>query len=265
MKGDEMSVGDPTVGRSIAVAGGTGTLGALVVAELLARGERVVVLSRRGAGVPAGAEHRRVDLIEGDGLDRALDGVGVVVDAASSNKEAKETLVTGSTRLLEAGARAGVGHHLTISIVGCDRVPIAYYDAKMGQERALEAGAVPWTLLRTTQFHQFVDATFASVARYGVRLTGAAKLQPIDPAVVATRVADAALAPPAGRLPDLAGPRVQTLGELSRAWASARGLRRIPLRVPGWGKIGGSLAAGALCDEQAAAPGEDFEEWLRRD
>ena len=92
---------------TIAVVGGTGTLGSLVVADLLARGERVAVLTRTGAGVPAGAEHRRVDLTSGEGLDLALDGVSAVVDAANSQKGVKETLVEGTRRLAEAGARAG--------------------------------------------------------------------------------------------------------------------------------------------------------------
>jgi uncharacterized protein YbjT (DUF2867 family) len=248
---------------TVAVVGGTGTLGSLVVADLLGRGERVAVLSRRDAGVPAGAEHRHVDLTSGAGLDLALDGVRAVVDAANSQKGAKETLVAGTARLLEAGARAGVANHVTVSIVGCDRVSMSYYDAKVAQEEGLEDGHVPWTLLRATQFHQLLDSTFAAVARFGVRPTGTAKVQPIDPAVVAARLADAALAPAAGRLPDIGGPRVQTLGELSGAWATARGKHRLPLRVPAWGKIGKGLAAGALCDERAAAPGEDFEEWLR--
>ncbi|HVX31511.1 MAG TPA: NAD(P)H-binding protein [Solirubrobacterales bacterium] len=248
---------------TVAVVGGTGTLGSLVVAELLGRGEQVAVLSRRGAGVPAGAEHRRVDLRTGDGLDRALEGVGAVVDAANSQKGAKETLVDGTRRLAEAGARAGVANHVTISIVGIDRVPIAYYKTKLAQEEALAAGEAPWTLLRATQFHQLVDAAVAAAARFGVRPTGRVKVQPVDPRIVAARLADAALAPPAGRLPDVGGPRIQTLTELSEAWASARGRRRLPLRVPAWGKIGRSLAAGGLCDEEAATPGEDFEEWLR--
>jgi uncharacterized protein YbjT (DUF2867 family) len=250
---------------TVAVVGGTGTLGALVVAELLGRGERVAVLSRRDAGVPAGAEHRRVDLTSGEGLDLAFDGVDAVIDASNSQKGAQETLVAGTTRMLEAGARAGVRNHVTISIVGIDRVPISYYKAKLAQEEALKAGEVPWTLLRATQFHQLLDMAFAAAARYGVRPTGKTKLQPIDPAVVAARLADAALAAPAGRLPDLGGPRVQTLGELSAAWAAARGKHRLPLRIPAWGKIGKALAAGALCDERGAAPGEDFEEWLRHD
>jgi uncharacterized protein YbjT (DUF2867 family) len=248
---------------TVAVVGGTGTLGSLVVADLLGRGERVAVLSRRAEGVPAGAEHRRVDLTTGEGLDLALDGVSAVVDAANSQKGAKETLVAGTARLLDAGARAGVANHVTISIVGCDRVSMSYYDVKVEQEKALEAGDVPWTLLRATQFHQLVDSTFATAARFGVRPTGKVKVQPIDPAIVAARLAEAALAAPAGRLPDIGGARVQTLTELSGAWAAARGKHRLHLRVPAWGKIGKGLAAGAICDARAAAPGEDFEEWLR--
>jgi uncharacterized protein YbjT (DUF2867 family) len=250
---------------TVAVVGGTGTLGSLVVAELLGRGQRVAVLSRNPAGVPAGAEHRRVDLTTGEGLDLALDGVEAVVDAANSQKGAKETLVAGTTRLLEAGARAGVRNHVTISIVGIDRVPMSYYEAKLEQEAALASGEVPWTLLRATQFHQLLDMAFTAAARFGVRPTGSAKVQPIDPAVVAGRLADAALVGPAGRLPDIGGPRVATLSELSAAWASARGKHRLPLRIPAWGKIGRPLAAGALCDERGAAPGEGFEEWLAHD
>jgi uncharacterized protein YbjT (DUF2867 family) len=250
---------------TVAVVGGTGTLGSLVVADLLGRGERVAVLSRGGKGVPAGAEHRRVDVTSGEGLDLALDGVSAVVDATNSQKGAQETMVAGTRRLLEAGARAGVANHVTISIVGIEDVPLSYYKVKLAQEQVLEAGEVPWTLLRATQFHQLIDDTLASAARFGLRLTGKGKVQPIDPAVVAPRLADAALAAPAGRLPDIAGPRVQTVSELSSVWAAARGKHLLPLRLPGWGKIGKGLAAGALCDERAAVPGEDFEEWLRHE
>jgi uncharacterized protein YbjT (DUF2867 family) len=251
--------------ETVAVVGGTGTLGAPVVAALLGRGAAVRVLSRNATKVPARAEHRRVDLTTGEGLADALAGVSVVIDAANSNKGAEQTLVAGTRRLLEAGAAAGVRHHLTISIVGIDLVPMSYYRTKLAQEAALEDGPLPWTLLRATQFHQLLDGTLATAARFGVRPTGAAKLQPIDPTVVAAHLAAAALAPPAGRLPDIAGPKVQTLGELSRAWATARGKHRLPLRVPAWGKMGKGLAAGALCSPAAATPGEDFEEWLRHE
>ncbi|HTT94015.1 MAG TPA: NAD(P)H-binding protein [Solirubrobacterales bacterium] len=248
---------------TVAVVGGTGTLGVLVVRDLLAKGATVRVLSRNATNVPGGAEHHRVDLTTGEGLAAALAGVETVVDSAGSGRNAEKTMVTGTRRLLEAGAAAGVSHHLTISIVGIDRLPIGYYKVKVAQEQALTSGPVPWTLLRATQFHQLLDTVFSAAARFGVRPTGTAKIQPIDPTVVAGRLADAALAGPAGRLPDVAGPQVQTLAELSRAWADARGKRRLPLRVPAWGKMGKGLAAGAICDPAAAAPGEDFEEWLR--
>jgi uncharacterized protein YbjT (DUF2867 family) len=250
-------------GRTVAVVGGTGTIGAPLATALLARDAAVRVLTRNRAKVPTGAEHRRVDLITGNGLAEALAGADTVVDAANSNRRSKATLVEGTGRLLEAGAAAGVGHHVTISIVGIDRVPSCYYRDKLSQERAVEAGPVPWTILRATQFHQLLDMAFGFAARVGLRPTGAGKLQPMDPRVAAERLADATLSPPASRLPDIAGPRVTTISELSDAWASARGRRRLPLRIPSIGKAGKALAAGELCAPDGAAGGEDFEEWLR--
>jgi uncharacterized protein YbjT (DUF2867 family) len=249
----------------VAVVGGTGTLGAPVVRELLARGATVRVLSRNATKVPAGAEHRRVDLTSGEGLAAALGGVDTVVDAANSTKAAEDVLVAGTRRLLEAGAAAGVTHHVAISIIGIEAVPMPYYRAKLAQEEAIESGPLPFSLLRASQFHQLLDLALTSAARFGVRPTGAVKVQPIDPTVVAVRLAEAALAAPAGRLADIAGPQVQTLSELSRAWATARGKHRLPLRVPSWGRMGKALAAGAICDPAAATPGETFEEWLRHE
>jgi uncharacterized protein YbjT (DUF2867 family) len=257
--------GDSAVGsgRTVAVVGGTGTIGAPVATALLARDAAVRVLTRNPTKVPAGAEHRRVDLTSGDGLAEALAGADAVVDAANSNRRSKATLVEGTGRLLEAGAAAGVGHHLTISVVGIDRVPSSYYRDKLAQERAVEGGPVPWTILRATQFHPLLDTIFGFAARVGLRPTGAGKLQPIDPRVAAERLADAALAAPAGRLPDIAGPRIATLSELSDAWASARGRRRVPVRIPSIGKAAKAVAGGGLCAPDAATGGEDFEEWLR--
>jgi uncharacterized protein YbjT (DUF2867 family) len=247
---------------TVAVVGGTGTLGVPVVRELLGRGADVRVLSRNPANAPDGATHHRVDLTSGAGLGEAVAGATAVVDAANATKGAEEVLVAGTRRLLEAEAAAGVEHHVAISIIGIDQVPLSYYRVKLAQEAAIEAGPVPWSILRAAQFPQLLDQVFTAAARFGLRPTGAAKLQPVDPRVVASHLADAALGAPAGRLPDLAGPRIQTLSELSRAWARRRGKHRLPIRVPTWGKIGGALAAGALCDPATATPGEDFEEWL---
>ncbi len=246
----------------VAVVGGTGVLGTEVVAALAGRGDQVLALSRNPAPLPAGAEHRRVDLTSGEGLADALAGAEAVLDASNEGpSKAGPVLVEGTRRLLEAGKAAGVSHHVGVSIVGCDRVPIAYYKVKVEQEEATAAGEVPWSLLRATQFPQLLDYAFGAAARFGVRPTGKALLQPVNPTAVAERLADAVHAGPAGRLPDIAGPRVQTLTELSRAWREARGRHLLPLRIPMVGPAGKPMREGALTDPDAAT-GPSFEDWL---
>lgn len=254
----------------VAVIGGTGVLGRLVVAELVERGDEVLALSRSrpAAELPGGASHRRVDLVGGEGLDTGLAGVEAVVDASNAppapRRRARQVLVEGSERLLRAEAEAGVRHHVTISIVGCDRVPMAYYGAKVAQEQAVESGPVPWSLLRATQFHTLLDWAFASAARFRVLPTGTARVQPIDPAAVAVRLADVTHGGPAGRLPSLAGPEVKTLSELARTWRQAKGGSLLPVRIPMIGRRGRALRAGGLCEPDAAATGtRTFEDWLR--
>jgi uncharacterized protein YbjT (DUF2867 family) len=250
----------------VAVVGGTGVLGKLVVAELRARGDEVLALSRTApAKLPAGASHRRVDLTDGIGLAEALAGVEVVVDASNSNpRNAAPVLVEGTGRLLRAGAEAGVRHHVGVSIVGCDRVPMAYYKVKVEQERAIAAGEVPWSLLRATQFHPLIAWVFEKAARFGIVPTGSARLQPVDPAVVVERLAAMTHAGPAGRVGDLAGPEQTTLTALAGTWRSATGRRALPLRIPMLGAVGRPVREGALCDPGAAAGGESFERWLAR-
>ena len=247
----------------IAVAGGTGTLGTPLVAELARRGDEVVALSRTAPGdPPAGAAHRRVDLAGGEGLAEALDGVEVLVDAANTAPSRGDELVAITRRLLEAAAEADVRHFVGISIVGCDRVPMPYYKAKVAQEEAIAAARVPWSLLRASQFHNLLGWAFGAAARWRLLPTGSARLQPVDVRVVAGRLAEAAHSEPGGRLPDLAGPEVRTLSELAHAWRAADGRRLLPLRIPMVGRIGRPLREAALCDPRAAAAGPTFEEWL---
>jgi uncharacterized protein YbjT (DUF2867 family) len=246
----------------VAVVGGTGVLGRPVVAELADRGDEVCVLSRSApAKRPSGASHRRVDLASGEGLGEALDGIEVVVDASNSAEKSAVVMVDGLRRLLRAEADAGVRHHVGVSIVGCDRVPDSYYKLKIKQEEAIAAADVPWSLLKSTQFHTLIAWAFGQAGRFRVVPTGSARLQPVHPSVVAQRLADAAHAEPAGRLPDVAGPEVNTLTELAKAWRGA-GHRALPLRIPMVGPIGRPLREGALCNPDAAAAGPTFEEWL---
>lgn len=248
----------------VAVVGGTGVLGKPLVADLAARGDEVVALSRKpGRTMPEGVSHQRVDLTTGDGLAAALAGVEVVVDASDSStpRRAAPVLVEGTKRLLRAGAEAGARHYVGISIVGCERVPMAYYKVKVEQEQAIAAGAIPWSLLRATQFHTLIDYLFRQDARFGIIRSGSARFQPIDPPLVAERLAQAVHAEPAGRLPDVAGPEVLTLSELAKAWRRA-GHRALPLRFPMIGPIGRPLREGALCNPEASASGRTFEQWL---
>jgi uncharacterized protein YbjT (DUF2867 family) len=252
----------------VAVIGGTGGLGSLLVAELAARGDAVRAVSRNApadGALPDGVEHARADLARGDGLRTALDGAEVVVEAANDRRRAREVLVDGTLRLVAAEADAGVRHHVAISIVGCDRVPHPYYQAKVAQEQALATGTVPWTLLRATQFHTLPAAAFAAAARLRVLPRIAVPLQPIDTAVVARRLAELAHGEPAGRVADLAGPRVETLAELAEAWRAHAGRALLPLPLPprALGKGAREMAGGRLTDPAAANhDGPAFAQWL---
>lgn len=247
----------------VAVVGGTGTLGRPLVAALTERGHDVLALCRRAPrALPAGAVHRRIDLTDGHGLEAALEGVEVVVDCSNEGpRNAGPVLVEGTKRLLPIGAAAGVRHHIGISIVGCDRVPMDYYDVKVEQEEAIADGELPWSLVRATQFHTLIAWAFAQTGRFGVVPTGSARLQPVDPRVVAKRLAAVVEAEPAGRLGDIAGPKVSTLSELAEAWRRA-GHRALPLRIPMLGRVGRPVREGALCAPDAAAGGPTFGEWL---
>src|SRR5215469_6671201 len=174
----------------IAIAGGTGMLGRPVAAELSERGHEVRVLSRH-------APEFQVDLTTGAGLAAALDGCQVVVDASNGpTRAAAPTLVAGNRRLIEAGREAGVEHHVCVSIVGCDRLPVKYYKVKTQQEDVVTGGPVPWTIVRATQFHEFVAALFGSAARYMVVPALRGVLQPVAVAEAARAVADVAVDEP---------------------------------------------------------------------
>lgn len=251
----------------VAVIGGTGELGSCVVAELAARGDEVRAVSRRApaAGkLPAGVAHAAADLTNGDGVAAALEGVELVVEAANDRRRARDVLVDGTLRLLAAGAQAGVRHHVAISIVGCDRVPHPYYKAKVAQERALADGAVPWTLLRATQFHALAADAFVATARFRVLPRIRVPLQPIDTAVVARRLAALAHDEPAGRVADVAGPQVETLAALADQWHARQRRRLLPLPLPprALGKGAHEMAAGHLTDPAAATDGPTFAQWL---
>ncbi|HEX8975497.1 MAG TPA: NAD(P)H-binding protein [Solirubrobacteraceae bacterium] len=251
---------------NVAVIGGTGTFGRHAVAELTRRGHTVRVLSRT-AQPDTAVEHRAVDLLTGAGLSAGLEGAEVVVDAANAQgRSMRELLVGGTRRLAEAGARAGVGHHVLISIIGIEAVPTGYYGAKLEQEAALAAvagDALAHTVLRATQFHQLLDWAFSTTARSGMLPGGRIVLQPVDPADVAVRLAELIERGPGEGRVELAGPEVVTLGQLAREWRAARGVRRLIIPVPPAARMIRALQAGALTSTTAPRGQRTFSDWLR--
>lgn len=230
--------------QSILVTGATGTLGHRVVPEAVGAGHRVRALSRRHHVGYTGVHWALGDLLEGTGLDAALDGVDVVINCATQPTGGKD--VTCMRNLVAAAARAGVGHIVHVSIVGIDRIPLPYYRTKLAAEQVLETSGIGHTVLRATQFHDLLRTMFA-VQRYSPVLWAArgVSFQPIDTAAVAARLVELADAAPVGRAPDIGGPAVHSHAELAGMYLGARGSRRRVVAIPVPGPIGAALRAGA--------------------
>ncbi|MBT0993427.1 NAD(P)H-binding protein [Cellulomonas sp. DKR-3] len=229
----------------VLVTGGTGMLGREVVAELLRRGRAVRLLSRRPATDDAPGIGRVVgDLTTGAGLDTALAGVAAVIHCASEpGTPARDVEAAG--RLLIAARAAGTPHLVFISIVGVDAIPYSYYRAKLEVEGLVEAGGVPWTTLRATQFHQFVPRLLDRMTVAGLTvLPGGTSVQPVEVREVAARLVDLVAAGPSGRVEDLAGPQVLSAREAYRIVAAAQGRRPRSVSVPLPGKAFAAVRAG---------------------
>ncbi|MDA3649608.1 NAD(P)H-binding protein [Saccharopolyspora indica] len=234
----------------ILVTGGTGTLGSVVVRRLLDAGQDVRVLSRRPGSTGADREWATGDLRTGEGIDAATSGVDVIVHCATtlSSKD-----VAATERLIGAARRNGEPHLIYISIVGVDRVPLFYYRAKLEAEESVMDSGLPWTILRTTQFHDLVARTISVQRRSPVIATLAGvNFQPIDVRDVAARLAELATGGPAGRVPDMGGPEVRSHGDLARAYLAATGRRRpvLPIRLPG-AVVAGYRRGGHLAPDRA--------------
>jgi uncharacterized protein YbjT (DUF2867 family) len=159
--------------------------------------------------------------------------------------------VAGTGRLLDAARRAGSPHLVFISIVGVDRVPFRYYRAKLEAERLVEGSGLPWTIQRTTQFHDLLHRALGTLARSPVLLLPRGlRFQPVDTREVAERLVALALGPPAGRVADLGGPQVLAVEELAGGYLRATGRRRpvVRVNVPG-ATARGFRAGGHLCPE----------------
>jgi len=244
----------------IAVAGATGNIGALTVAALERAGHEVVGISRK----------QGVDVVTGEGLAGALAGVEAVVDATNGPAGSLEETIgwfgTATANLLAAEVEAGVRHHVLLSIVGVHRVEgNAHYAGKREQERLVQAGTVPWTIVPATQFHDFPSMVAGWVAQDGVAPIAPLLIQPIAPADVAAVLAMVVTGAPKGRFADVAGPGTQDMVDMARRTLEARG-ETVKL-VPTWeGLFGVAMAGNVLLPGEGAhiAP-TTFETWLEQE
>ncbi|MFF5808007.1 SDR family oxidoreductase [Streptomyces sp. NPDC012746] len=200
----------------ITVIGGTGLIGSQLVSTLRAAGDEVVAASLTSG----------VDLLTGAGLDQALAGADTVVNVTNSptfDEASPEFFRTTMGNLLAAGERAGVGHQVILSIVGVDQVPqLDYYRAKTLQEDLLKQGPTPYSILRATQFFEFMDAVLSWTADdHTVRLPST-PVQPMAAADVVAALAEVATGAPLNGTVDVAGPDVFALNGLGRLTLEAR-------------------------------------------
>ena len=245
----------------VAVAGGTGVVGRLVVEAVRANGDEAVVLARSTG----------VELVSGNGLAGALAGVDAVIDAsniaATRASVVSEFFEATSRNLMRAGAQAGIRHIVALSIVGVDHVPFGYYRGKLHQEKVLAGSPVPVSVLRATQFHEFPGQYLArSSGRFVV--VPQWRAQPVAAREVAATLAELATVLPGPGAPvalsELAGPREENMADLLRQVLAARGERRrvIELRVPG--AAGRAMATGGGLPGPGVRLGaQTFAGWLR--
>ena len=206
------------------MAGGTGTLGHVVVDRLLASGADVRILSRgRRRHRHNDVEHVCGDLRTGTGLDAALSGVDTIVQCAEHVDQ-----------LVAAAKRADSPHLVYTSIVGSDRIPV--YRRKVADEQLIATSGLPWTVLRATQFHDLIAVLFRMLAKPPVlALPAGWSFQPVDVREVGDRLAQLALGEPVGPAPDFGGPQVRTISDLARSYLAMVGKRRaiVPVWLPG--------------------------------
>lgn len=245
---------------TIVVIGGSGLIGSKLLKILRERGNEVVPAS------PATG----VDTLTGKGLDKALKGAQVVVDVSNS-PSFEDTAVmkffeTSTRNLLAAEDKAGVKHHVALSIVGADRNPDSgYLRAKVAQEKLIKASTIPYTILRATQFFEFIGG-IADAGTEGstVRLTSA-KLQPIAADDVAAALAPVVLGEPVNGVIEVAGPEPLPLSEMAQRWLTAKHDKRQVVADTKARYFGTEL------NDRSLTPGDNprigkirFDEWLNR-
>jgi uncharacterized protein YbjT (DUF2867 family) len=244
----------------IVVIGGTGLIGSKTVAILRQGGHEVVAASPKSG----------INTITGEGLKEAMAGAQVIIDLANSpsfeDRAVLEFFETSGRNLLSAEAAAGVRHHVALSIVGTDRTPDnGYFRAKVAQEKLIEASSVPYTIVRATQFMEFLGAIVASAVDENVVRLSPGLFQPIAADDVAAIVADVALAAPRNGIVEIAGPERAPFNEIIARYLKAVGDPREVVSDTEARYWGGRVEERSLVPLGDARLGRiGFDEWFRR-
>jgi uncharacterized protein YbjT (DUF2867 family) len=243
----------------IVVIGGTGLIGSKTVAILRQRGHEFVAASPQSG----------VNTITGEGLKEALAGAQVVIDLANSpsfeDRAVLEFFETSEHNILPAEAVAGVGHHVALSIVGIDRTDNGYFRAKVAQEKLIEASGVPYTIVRATQFLEFLRGIADSSAVGNTVRLPPVMFQPIAADDVAPLVAEVALAPPRNDIVEIAGPERAPFNEIIARYLKAVGDPRQVMSDPEARYWGGRVEERSLVPLAEPRLGRiGLDEWLRR-
>lgn len=241
---------------TVAVIGGTGALGRLVVAGLAGRGIGAMVVSRSASG-PGTAI---ADLVTGVGLPEAIADCDTVMLLASDYRRPREVDIGGAAHVLSS---IGDRHLIFISIVGVDRHPLPYYQAKHEVEQMIQAGTPRYSIVRATQFHGFVASLIERMIRGPLCVVPwGYRYQPIDIGDVAGHLVDVAEAGPSGLLEDVTGPEVLGISWLARTYMTAKGRERPILALPTLGKVASAYRHGLHTNPGRAVGTTTWSEWL---
>ena len=252
----------------VLVTGGTGTLGRLIVRRLRDAGYNIRVLSRRHHEAADGIEFVTGDLATGEGIEPAVDGAGTIVHCAGSSKGDEDK----ARNLVRAASGVGAQHLVYISVVGAERIPVVsgvdrnmfgYFAAKRAAEKVVADSGLPFTTLRATQFHDLILTVAQQMAKLPmVPIPAGFRFQPVDADEVAARLVELTLGEPAGRVPDMGGPRAYGAADLLRGYLQASHRHR--LIVPVWlpGKAARAFRAGANLTPEQAVGRRTWEEFL---
>jgi uncharacterized protein YbjT (DUF2867 family) len=242
----------------IAVIGGTGLIGSQVVKILNASGHEAVPHSLSTG----------LDLLSGQGLPEALATADVVVNLTNSptfDDASPAFFQTTMDNLLMAAEAAGVGHAVILSIVGADQVPgMVYYRAKVLQEDILKAGPVPYSIVRATQFFEFIDTVLFETADENTVRLPATLVQPIASADVAQAVADVSVGAPLRGTRNVAGPEVFALDALGRITLAARGDHRTVSTDKNAGTFAAVSGDALIAKDGAVIAKTTYQQWLAR-